>query len=509
MKNIVGFFRSYRDEAGRINSALVSGLRAKYFLRSQEVKKSRFQSWDGLTLNQWDGEGYNNYRWFISWGGQAVGSSTARRNHIKRLLKGMRKHPERFIFCVNSFSYLNSEMFGNYLNQRERVCFVTGKKSPYYRLGGGNTYYSSGAESVSLEGRVLHRDITSGLDTCSGCDRRYVSSYQQGGNLGIKALQYYSEMSGNYCPECSDDMGTCETCETLTMGGMCSPCATHEDTNLHQWGYTPPFWKYGRYDGKRVKYTNKPVNDTEYLQGLEFEFEFPDGRRLSTEAGYLKNQMEDDYIYFTTDSSLQNGIELHTQPSTLEAIKRINWDSMYSTAGAVFRSSRNGVHVHTNRTAYKPLHMARIAKFHRQTTGLTMAVADRVEERQFSSYARFHDSSLRRIEREAINQAKRNKPYFSATCGDRTDAINCTKSQTIEFRWGGGCETKADLFRKLEYIDAVFKYTLNASNLKLKGRYFGRWVSKQKTYPHLNEWLQTKKGKQAIQFSGNKPEVFR
>ena len=245
------------------------------------------------------------------------------------------------------------------------------------------------------------------------------------------------------------------------------------------------------------------------MQGLEFEFEFPDGEGITGKARELQKSMKSDYVYFTTDSSLNNGIELHTQPATLEAVKRIDWDKMYEMEGACFRSDRNGIHVHTNREAYKPLHMGKIAKFHRKCTGLTMAVADRVKQSQFNNYARFYSSSLLRIEREAISQAKAGNGYFKARIGERTDAINCTKKSTIEFRWGGGCEVKADLFRKLEYIDAVFKYTANCSNLELNGRSFLKWVRGEKTYPNLNQWLEGEAGSKAVKFSGTKPEQFR
>ena len=170
MEHRIGFFRKYQDETGKILSRYVRGLRAKFFWStySEPVTRNRFNSWDGIRLKWREGGERYSRSWFCIWGGSAVSSHSSRREHLKRILSGMRKNPDRFKTITRLFSHVNSEQLGNYLNQRERFCYVSGEKTPYYRLGGSNTFYSDGNESISLEGLPISRSVTGYIKDCNG-----------------------------------------------------------------------------------------------------------------------------------------------------------------------------------------------------------------------------------------------------------------------------------------------------------------------------------------------------
>ena len=525
-----GLFR-WRDSDSYILNTYTKGKRISYFnvvdgtLRDWDFDKNQIKKpiknnyetyWDGVGLLATDPQGFKySYKWRIRWGIAEDWNHRERKILINRILDGVKKNPERFKFLSGRPYRIDAVQMANYLNQRRRACDVTGLTVYAYRLGGSNTYGIKDNQVVSLHNKPLSRRVTNSLRRCDCCGKQFV----QEPNSKYEQIQLIAGI-GYTCPNCAMKIKSCDYCgkDMLRSEGQqaCGTCESHNDTRLHNWGYNPPFWKYGRYDGKGVKYTNKPDQDTELLQGLEFEFEFDDNYHTRRDvAEHLKDRMKSDFVYFTTDSSLSYGVEMHTQPATLEAVKRIQWDEVFAleeTLGDIdvkLRTGRNGLHVHTNRTAYKPLHVARIAQFYKNCVNLTIAVADRVEERQFEQYARFTEYHLTRLKNLGIREAKKGEKYFKPRFGERTEALNCTKSKTLEYRWGGGCETKADLFTKLEYIDAVFKYTLTASNKALKGRDFKRWAEQQKTYPNLNNFLNSKAGLKAVRWSGIKPNHYK
>lgn len=155
---------------------------------------------------------------------------------------------------------------------------------------------------------------------------------------------------GTICESCygSGYYGYCECCEEFVTeddyygDGICCSCHNeYEHESLHEYGYTPNIEMFGSTDG----------NTKPYL-GIELETDGGEDR-----VGYV-DELDSlgyaDRFWMTKDGSLDNGVEVTSQPMTLdEHIKCGMWEEITNAARAFgFKShdgGRCGLHVHINR----------------------------------------------------------------------------------------------------------------------------------------------------------------
>ena len=181
--------------------------------------------------------------------------------------------------------------------------------------------------------------------------------------------------------------------------------------------------------------------------GVELEHEHAD----SDLEPYLEGLHDKRIAHAEMDSSLDEGIELITQPATLEAWRGVFGDSIRDymsnaqRVGADFGAGTCGAHVHVSRTAFADdNHLSRVAVFMTHNPEHVLLVSGRRYLDQWSK-ATPYAGALRRA--------------VKSRSGDRYRAVNLNNHATVEFRLFAGTNDYADIIGSIEYVTALIEYT--------------------------------------------------
>ena len=282
-------------------------------------------------------------------------------------------------------------------------------------------YYCQGCD-VS----VRHENYDTYLDMCNACVRENYTACTDCGSMRDNDYGIYH--SGDGYPRCEECHWDYEGSSGIEYVG--------EYHSGAPWGMTY-HTAYGVGDS--------PAGLVYY--GVELEHEHAD----SDLVPYLETLHGKRIAHAEKDSSLDDGIELITQPATLEAWRGVFGDSIrdYMTSaqrvGATFDESTCGAHVHVSRTAFiDDNHLSRVAVFMTHNPDHVLAVSGRSYLDQWAK-ATPYAGALRRA--------------VKARSGDRYRAINLNNSATVEFRLFAGTNDYTDILGSIEYVTALIEYT--------------------------------------------------
>jgi len=335
-------------------------------------------------------------------------------------------------------------------------------------------------------------------------------------------IEYTSDNNGDvYCLSCYDDMYTtcdacgeeldrdsavgcegdslCETCrESLTL--YCRDCgnrfyaAHYQDSEIHSCmanndeddetfiqeyhfhkAHVSPIF-YGGDDGMATFY------------GCELEIECKDdGDRNPTARDILEENS--DYVYCESDGSLSHGIEIISQPMTLDWLHSNNlWERISKIALAHDCKSHEtgtcGLHVHISRTGFESdAHLKKFLVFWYSQDRIITVMA----RRDYSHYCSKKNLPARKIPPDSFL-----KSY------DRYEQVNLTNRHTVEIRRFKGTLKASTIMACIELCDASRVYVAKKTydeinNHALTELDFLSWViRKSKTYPNLAKKLQEK-----------------
>jgi hypothetical protein len=227
---------------------------------------------------------------------------------------------------------------------------------------------------------------------------------------------------------------------------------------------------YGRIDN----YSTKPKvifhGKGALHYGFENEVSMRDGADLNRCAASILRNFEEEDIIIKHDSSVDNGFEVVSQPFTYKGYQDERWHKLFIPE--IRAHSSCGMHVHVNIASFTSFHMYKFLFFINQHP----TMISKISERTPNSYCKLHDG---KAEKDVLKYKK------EGLSTDRYRRVNIGK-HTMELRCFASAITYEMWKKNIEFVDALFNYTLITSKLEINPKTFKLYVVKnQKEYPFL------------------------
>ena len=306
------------------------------------------------------------------------------------------------------------------------------------------------------------------FDTCCGCsDLCYI------GNMIYSDLgeQYYCEdcyyETFMRCESCGQEIYTNDAYLT-NSGAFCEDCYNHGSIHTHD--YWPELNFYG--------------NGTLYF-GIELEVEnngHEDKREIAADI-----QEKYPFIFVKGDGSLSNGFEIVTHP--------MNWDYIIKNANQIiellsylkkrgftsYDTRTCGIHIHMSKKAVGNFQLYKFLKFFYENKPFILKISQRAPD-LLDEWASLRNQPL--AQRKKIARIKQD------IYGSRYSAVNCQNDDTIEVRIFRGTLNPSSFFKNIEFLHALYLFTLDYPIKDMKPEKFIAYVSNhKKDYCNLHAFL--------------------
>lgn len=367
-----------------------------------------------------------------------------------------------------------------------------------------------GEENVRLNNRSYHSIVL-----CENCEG-YASSCENCGTVmntdtdNTYSFDYYGRRDDTFCRSCYRDVATsCGDCGMEYHQDDDVPCECEEerrhsglilDYNAMRDGSDRIFNVGVNDDGSIVRVlTQSRFNRSEFVHepvmGFEAECEAENSDREEG-AQMFSNMINDQRLYLKDDSSLNYGMEIVTQPHTLDMYQNhFDWEPFRQLSKHGFRAYKYhdanlghdvGFHIHINRNAFytKRLHERTSSSPH--LYGFLSFIYHNVPAMTRISSRNSHYGTITENELDNIYGYARNRSY-----GDRSVAVNCRNQHTIELRCFNGALNPDRILGYLEFTHALWAYTSNGRIAKMKEHHkmdfnaFADWVQHDPKYSNL------------------------
>jgi len=398
--------------------------------------------------------------------------------------------------------YSNEEDVLRYAKIKPKECFFTGEMTREYRKSGENTYYQLDNKLVKLGSEIVSRGITGNMKKCADCEK-YV-------------IEYHGEMNfapnGKICCECEQAYNECETCGEMNKND-CLRCKRFY-SQLHDYETKAPRflffdWIKGKFTRSKVESEGNNKREKALYIGDEHEVECGDSQDKNDLVEKLSKFYSNLLFYFTRDSSLSQGVEIHTHPMTHKAHKQRDWTGFEEVREWGVRSydtNTAGLHFHLNRSAFTNWHFLKFVKFINDNIGFTLGIARRKNLHNLNDYACFDYRLPHDIKRYLARRYREYSGNREMTCniGSR-GAVNLANEKTIELRFFGGSLDEVKYKAKIDYVQAVYEYTQNSSFTRQNVKEFTQYVSSNNKFRALQKEFNTAEFKRVIEFPKSQP----
>lgn len=299
---------------------------------------------------------------------------------------------------------------------------------------------------------------------------------------------HYAGRLGVLCDEHHDAIATCDVCGhyevglVLTDNDECASCyhARLEDEEEEEARSSQGLLAYNVNPLDHLRFLDadgSPVGRSDHIvqrypvYGLELELE-ADDRVYAMDR--IRDELGDDYCIFKYDGSLaeEEGFELVSAPAPL-AVHQQRLANFPHISGLTSYNNENcGIHVHISRAILSPLQIGKMLVFTNSPANREFieAVAQRNSERW----------------------AKISPKKWGEYSNERYEAINTTRSDTIELRIFRGNTRRNRILKCLEFADALVSFCApsNASCAELRtDRFVAHVAAQSKRWPNLSEFL--------------------
>ena len=257
------------------------------------------------------------------------------------------------------------------------------------------------------------------------------------------------------------EFNTCSNCGNVMVNeadGLCSKCMISNYYKVENYSYKPhPF----KFVGEQL---SKDAKDNPVWYGIELEYGVND--KLSV-ARLVK--AFDRVAYLKDDASIYNGdagsVEFVTHPMSFKYIKKVAPFSVMEKLDVVNKPEKNGCHIHVSRSAWvDDTHLALFSWLFKTLISNKDGGKwlQKLGGREFTEYCQPSIGFM------SMEDCKKDK-----TDGDRYLAMNCQNRNTIEFRFFTSTTKAEDIYRYVEFLESLIKYTkYNKKSVSTKG-----WVS--------------------------------
>lgn len=316
---------------------------------------------------------------------------------------------------------------------------------------------------------------------CSRCGERIYLADNAGDNDTPLCQHCYDRYFTN-CVECDrvillddayyesddDDDPRCYSCHLRH----------NNDRYIHDYYYKPEPIFYG--EGNR------------YF-GVELEIDGAGESEKNAQAICNVANRHDDLVYIKHDGSLEEGMEIVTEPLTLHYhLNNMPWNEVLGKARELHYKSHAistcGYHIHVNKTAFGETEaeqdecIARVLYFFEKHWEELLKFSRRTREQLDRWAARY---GLKEHPREILDNAK--------GCWERYSCINLTNRNTIEFRMFRGTLKLNTLIATLQLVDRICDIALYFNDEEIKAMSWTTFVAGCSHLPELVQYLKERR----------------
>ena len=411
------------------------------------------------------------------------------------------KNTPEFKALINSHSDENRVI--RLAKIRPETCFFTGEITRDYRKSGENTYYQLDGELIKLKSEIVSRSITQSMLKCLDCGK-YVIEYNQAMN---------HNQHGKICFECEQNYLDCETCGEMSLNEDCVHCERFY-SQLHDYETKAPRflffdWIKGKFTRSKIESQGNNKREKALYIGDEHEVECVESddkyELVTTLSKFYSNLL----FYFTRDSSLNSGVEIHSHPMTHKAHKQRKWGGFEEIREWGVRSydtETAGLHFHLNRSAFTNFHFLKFVKFINENIGFTLGIARRKDMGNLNNYSPFYYRTPHDIKRYMARRYREFSGNREMVCnvGSR-GAINLANQKTVELRFFGGSLEEVKYKAKIDFVQAVYEYTQDSSYTHQGVKEFTEYVNSNNKFGALQKEFDTDNFKRVIEFPKSQP----
>lgn len=197
-----------------------------------------------------------------------------------------------------------------------------------------------------------------------------------------------------------------------------------------------------------------------------------------------------DFVIIKHDGTLggEYPFEIVTAPATL-AVQKERWKPFMTNKETKeqlqsYASGHCGMHVHISRDSFTGLHLAKFMRLINCRENATFIT--KIAQRANNRYATYRPNASIM---ESANLILDNRGG-----GGHYQAVNTSNLKTVEVRIFRGNLAKGQFYKNLEFVHAVWSYTLTASMTQLDYKSFLFWLfdtknNHHKQYVNLEKWL--------------------
>ncbi len=346
-------------------------------------------------------------------------------------------------------------------------------------------------------------------DYCFDCyNRKFTRCYSCEREVPINDSFRFG--SHRYCESCFDDEFTdCDDCGSTIRRDdaycqndrtVCSDCYSNMSEYIHE---------HHEWDGRLLFYDDRGIcergeQDNVLYLGVELETDNYGDKHQAAERLYDLSCGEDKF-HLEEDGSLDDGIEIITQPATLKYHKEnIGWDritrAVLGNGGKSHDTSTCGLHIHFNSSYFgsrydecvlKLLYLVerfwfKFVKFSRRSEYTLDKWAKRYGDDGFDKYI------TREQQHRKVDSTKRMGRYF---------AVNIENSNTVEIRMFRGTLKVSTIIASLQFVDFLVRFINEATIEDLQYITWNSLMARIKTdsYPELVDYLLSKELISAVQ----------
>tara|TARA_R110002020_G_C16302275_1_gene773202 strand:- start:1952 stop:3400 length:1449 start_codon:yes stop_codon:yes gene_type:complete len=382
----------------------------------------------------------------------------------------LNKHGLDIVYDYSNDGFIDKEL-SVYL---EDVGEYTSEDSEHYYCDGCETHNEHGSSPENSDNYYCIDCFNENTSTCEQCNYSYHHEDSE--------VRYYEVADRDYCESCADDIiGYCDNCESNTIrdnGCENEDCYYESDDQeednrfIKNYGYKP--------EQLFLKCQNETTN---LFYGLEIETLIRKGFERQEIAEKTLNLFSVNHVVLKEDASISgSGFEIVSNTATFEYHKTKLWDNFFGSDIRdnlrSFHDKSTGLHIHASRNFYNKSDIGKIVVF--LNIPYNKKFITHLSGREYNSYCQ-------------NNPDKKITDYNKDH--NRTDALNLTNRNTIEFRIFKGNLAENSVFRYLEFVDCLSHFvkeiTLQTNNLKFW--HFVKYVyekpGNKKRYNNLYTWL--------------------
>lgn len=398
-------------------------------------------------------------------------------NILKAFSFELNKHGLDIVYDYSNDGFINKE-HSVYL---EDVGEYTSEDSDYICCDVCDSYNEHGSRPEGRNYYYCDDCFSENTSTCEQCGYSYAHEDSE--------VRYYEVADRDYCSHCADDIiGYCEHCDSDTIrDNGCENEDCLEDRLIEDEDEDEDERFIKNYSYKPEQLFLKCENETTNLfYGLEIETAIrtknPQNYDRLEIAEKTLNLFSDREVILKEDASISNGFEIVSNTATFEYHKTKLWDNFFGSDIRdylkSFHNKTTGLHIHASRNFYTKSDIGKIVVF--LNLPYNVKFITKLAGRNYNSYCRH-------------NPNKKITDYNKDD--NRTDALNLTNRNTIEFRIFKGNLAENSVFRYLEFVDCLSHFvkeiTLQTNNLKYWHfiKYVYEKTGNKKRYNNLYTWL--------------------